>query len=145
MAINNLTDLSVVYDEVIQGQIIDPNQWNNNFKTIETVVNANNAILNEVNDGLDSSNFSILLKQSSFDSVSFSKSSWSGIGFPINCSFTLIDKICFDNTTLDILIADCISVSSSGKIDFNLPSTKTRSSLLFSWVSIGYLYLKQVI
>lgn len=37
-----LTDLDVVYDNKAYGNIIDPTQWNANFKIIEEVVNENN-------------------------------------------------------------------------------------------------------
>lgn len=37
-----LTDLDVVYDNKVYGNIIDPTQWNANFKIIEEVVNENN-------------------------------------------------------------------------------------------------------
>ena len=41
-----LNDLDVVYDDKAFGNIIDPTQWNANFKLIETITNSNNIIIN---------------------------------------------------------------------------------------------------
>lgn len=41
MTIRNLNTIDVIYDDKAYGQIIDPNQWNDNFKKIEENINNN--------------------------------------------------------------------------------------------------------
>ena len=50
MAFKKFNTLDVIYDDKIFGDIIDANQWNDNFKEIEDVVNSNVA---DANDNLD--------------------------------------------------------------------------------------------
>lgn len=53
MTLKKLTPVEVVYDDKAYGQIIDPNQWNANFKAIEDNINANVTESNLNADALD--------------------------------------------------------------------------------------------
>lgn len=51
MSFLDLNSIDVIYDDKVFGDVIDPNQWNNNFKIIEDTMNNN---LESVNANFDS-------------------------------------------------------------------------------------------